>query len=72
LGGVDSIRAIRALPEGHNVPVIAVTSSFCPEFITATKYAGANTILSKMDLNPETLITTLRLFLPPSLDKRAA
>lgn len=70
LHGVDAIRAIRALPGGTNVPIIAVTSSFVPEFIKGTKAAGANTILSKMDLNPTVLIHTLNLFLlskPPSL-----
>lgn len=63
INGVEAIRAIRALPEGKTVPMIAVTSSFVPEFIQGTKEAGANTILSKMELSPELLVRTLKLFL---------
>jgi CheY-like chemotaxis protein len=63
LNGVEAIKAIRALEGGRDVPIIAVTSSFVPEFIKGTKEAGANTILSKMEMNPALLIKTLKLFL---------
>lgn len=63
LGGVEAIRALRSSAGGRSVPIVAITSSFVPQFIKETKAAGANTILSKMDVNPRSLIQTLKLFM---------
>lgn len=72
LGGVEAIRELRSSAAGRSVPIIAITSSFVPQFIKETKSAGANTILSKMEVNPKTLVQTLKLFMLSGSEEREA
>ena len=58
LDGFDCARSIRALPEGGQVPILALTANVLKNTAEACRAAGMNAHLSK-PVEPETLYRTL-------------
>jgi PAS domain S-box-containing protein len=63
MDGIQATRALRALPLGHTLPIIALSgSALAPDRLAASE-AGMNDFVSK-PINPETLYATLLAWLP--------
>ncbi|MCM2296086.1 PAS domain S-box protein [Rhodoferax sp.] len=63
MDGFQATRALRALPQWQNLPIIALSgSAFAPDRLAARE-AGMNDFISK-PIEPETLYTTLLTWLP--------
>ncbi|AMC35104.1 PAS domain S-box protein [Janthinobacterium sp. B9-8] len=63
MDGLEATIAIRALPNGKNIPIIALTASAFDENKQACEAAGANGFISK-PVNPEALFEVLLKWLP--------
>ncbi len=61
LGGFVVLKALRALPAYHHLPVIVVTNHATPEFREKALNAGANHILDKASTGPSEIIPLLQL-----------
>lgn len=64
MGGHEASRKIRALPNGKDVPIIALTGNAFPEDIQRCHDAGMNEVLAK-PYPPEMLFTTLLKWYAP-------
>ncbi|WP_245963935.1 response regulator [Roseinatronobacter ekhonensis] len=67
MDGREATRCIRALPEGHDIPIIALTAHALEEEIAKIMEAGMNATLTK-PLRKAALIDALRSHAPPGFD----
>ncbi|WP_051242992.1 PAS domain-containing hybrid sensor histidine kinase/response regulator [Azohydromonas australica] len=65
MDGVEAARAIRALPEGERLPILAMTANAFAEDRAACMAAGMNDYISK-PVNPSLLYATLERWLDPA------
>ena len=70
MDGREAIRRIRALPEGHDVPIIAVSASVFEDQFQEVMTAGANDFLRK-PLREEELLEKVARFLPAEFEYEA-
>ena len=60
LNGIEALKAIRALPNGQHIPVIAVTNAFVPQLVDAVKKAGANGVFCKVNVSMREITDAFR------------
>jgi CheY-like chemotaxis protein len=70
MDGLTATRLIRELPQGKNVPIIALSAAAMVQDKEASERAGMNAHLSK-PINPEDLITILLKHIKPSITATA-
>ena len=64
MNGIDALRAIRAMPSEHKVPIIMVTTEGDRDHVTEAILAGANHYIAK-PFDPAALTERLGRFLGP-------
>ena len=67
MNGIDALRAIRAMPSEHKVPIIMVTTEGDREHVTEAILSGANHYIAK-PFEPAALAERLGKFLGPADD----
>jgi CheY-like chemotaxis protein len=63
LSGIETIKALRASPEGQYTPIIAATNAFVPKLIEEARVAGADLVCNKCTVTPSELMDRFKSIL---------